>query len=78
MSKDELMHKTIESIKLLDERSLQPVNDYVQFLALKIENRELTSSLTKLAEKSKAFTFLNNEPELYSDNDLIEKFNENR
>lgn len=78
MSKDELIHKTTESIKLLDERSLQSVNDYVQLLALKIENRELPSSLTKLAEKSKAFAFLNNEPELYSDNDLIEKFNENR
>lgn len=73
--KDQLLNITIEKIKQLDQERLKSVNNFIESLAQQSYNESLTAGFAKLAEQSETFGFLNNEPDIYSDDDLI-KVNE--
>lgn len=68
---EQLLNTTIEKIKQLDETHLKSVNNFIASIA-ESANKEFTEDLAKLAAQSKTFAFLNDEPDIYTDADLIE------
>lgn len=71
MSREQLLQKTIQQLEQLDEKSLHSIKDFVDYVASKSEDKELTWGIMKLAEQSQSFAFLNDEPdELYKLEDL--------
>ncbi len=73
MDKEKILTKTIKKLRQLDESNLKEANDFVDFLLSKISDGELTRQIQKQAETGNSFTFLNDEEELYSIDDLKEK-----
>lgn len=74
MSREELLQKTVEQLSKLPDQKLQEVSDYTEFLFYKIETQLLTEGIQKLTSESGAFSFLNDEEDLYAEDDLKEKY----
>jgi len=75
LSREQLLQKTIQQLEQLDEKSLHSIKDFVDYVASKSEDRELTWGIMKLAEQSQSFDFLNDEPDdLYKLEDLKVRF----
>lgn len=72
MKRAEVLKNTIEKLRQLDEDKLQEAKDFVEFLMTKVSDKELTKEIQKQAETGKTFSFLNEEEELYSIEDLKE------
>ncbi len=70
MTRKVLINRTVKSIKKLPENKLREVSDYVDFLLQREEEGELRNHLTQAAAQSNAFSFLEDEDELYDDSDL--------
>lgn len=74
MDKQILIKKTITNIQRLPATKVKEVNDFVEFLLNKIDNQITTQGIQEIASLSKSFDFLNQEPDLYSINDLKLKY----
>ena len=74
MKREIILNRTINNISLLPDWRLKEVSDYVEFLLKSFEDKKTTEGIMKLASKSKSFEFLNEEEDLYDENDLIEKY----
>lgn len=75
MKDQKVLHKTIEKLQNLPEPELHEVNDFVDFLIGKIKNRNITYSIQQQASRSSTFAFLEEEEELYSEDD-VEKYHQ--
>ncbi len=69
-----LIKETIEKIRQLPEDRIQEINDFAEFLLRKIDDRILIEGIQKLTSDSKSFEYLNKEEDLYTVNDIIEKY----
>ena len=74
MEREILMEKTIHKIGQLPTTRVREVNDFVEFILQRTDDALITEGLQQLASSSHTYDFLNNEPELYSVNDLKVKF----
>jgi len=74
MEREVLMKKTIHKIKQLPTTRIQEVNDFVEFIARRTEDALITEGLQQLSSSGQTYDFLNDEPELYSVNDLKVRF----
>jgi len=72
MKRAEVLKNTIEKLRQLDEDKLQEAKDFVEFLLTKVSDRELTKEIQRQAGTGKTFSFLNEEEEVYSVEDLKE------
>ncbi len=78
MDKKNLLDSTIRKMKQLPEEKIREVNDFVEFLLQRREEHALNEGIRQMASKSKAFGFLDEDEDLYTVNDLKEKYNEKR
>ena len=74
MTKETLIKHTIESMNKLPIEKIKEINDFAEFLLAKIDDTMLNEGILHLVSEGESFNFLHNEPELYSDNDLIETY----
>ena len=74
VDKNILINKTINNIQKLPASKLKEVNDFVEFLLNKIDDQMITEGIREIASASESFNFLNDEPDLYSVNDLKIKY----
>jgi len=58
----------------LPDIKIMEVNDFADFLLSKIDDKITLEGMQKLTSDSKAFDFLKDEENLYSVNDLKEKY----
>ena len=70
MTNAQLVNKTILNIQKLPLNKVQEVNDFVEFLLNKIDDQIITEGIKSMVQDSKTFQFLEDEPDLYSVNDL--------
>jgi mRNA interferase MazF len=76
MDRNNLIEPTIRKIKQLPETKIKETYDFAEFLLSKIDDQILQKGIQELASKSNVFSYLNEEEDLYSVNDLKEKYNE--
>jgi len=74
MNRSVLIKETIDKIQLLPDIKIQEINDFAEFLLSRIDDKILLEGIQKLASESKSYEFLKNEDELYSVNDIKEKY----
>jgi hypothetical protein len=74
MNRQTLINNTIDKLKKLSDSQLQYVNDYTEHLLGKIDDEITLEGIQKIASESKTFEFLNEEEELYTVEDLKEKY----
>lgn len=74
MTREILIKKTMDNLTKLPNQKLKQVSDFTEFLLNRIENQVIGKGFQKLVYESKSFKFLEDEEELYSSNDLKEKY----
>lgn len=74
MTRELLIKKTIDSLSKLPDQKLKEVSDFAEFLLSKIDDQLITEGIQKLASDSNAFKFLEDEEDLYSIDDLKERY----
>jgi len=74
MTRETLIKITIDNLAKLPDNKLKEVSDFAEFLLNKIENQIMTEGIQKLVTDSNSFQFLENEEDLYSADDLKERF----
>lgn len=76
MSRKELLENTIKYLKELPNEKISEVHDFVEYLYQKHEEYILKTGIQKLETESGSLQFLEKEEELYTVNDIKEKYNE--
>jgi hypothetical protein len=75
MTRQAIIERTIKIINQLPEEKAKEISDFADFVIKKYEDGRITVSIQQLASKSQAFEFLNDDEDLYSSDDLREKYN---
>ncbi len=74
MSKAEIIEKTIIALSKLPENKGEEVADFADFMVKKTEEQQLQAGMHNLIENSDAFAFLKDEEDIYTLEDLKEKY----
>lgn len=75
MTKQAIIERALEVINLLPEEKAQEILDFVDFVSKRYEEEQLTQGVRKLTAQSQAFDFLNDDEDLYSEDDLRQVYN---
>lgn len=71
MNREEILGKTLLNMSRLPDKELSDMLLYAEKLLAKIDDRISVKGIMKMASESKSFMFLEEEPEIYSLNDII-------
>ncbi len=74
MNKKVLLDATIKKMKQLPEDKIREVSDFVEFLLQRREEHVLTEGIKQISSESKSFKFLQEEEDIYTVNDLKERY----
>lgn len=74
MERETIINETVKKLNRLPLDKLRQVEDFVDFVISRTDDKLLVEGIQKLTSDSKAFEYLKNEEELYSVNDLKEKY----
>jgi hypothetical protein len=74
MTRQALIQQTIENLSKLPDYQLKEVADFAEFLLSKIEDTLIAKGIQELNSNSQSFRFLENDDDLYTEDDLKEKY----
>ena len=74
MNKKELLDSTWKRMKQLPEDKIREVKDFVEFLLQRREEYMLNEGIKKMTAQSNSYNFLEEDDDIYSVNDLKEKY----
>ena len=74
MEREVLVRNTIGKLERLPTKRVQEVNDFVEFIIRKTDDNMITEGLQQLSSVGRTYDFLQEEPELYTVNDLKVRF----
>ncbi len=74
MERDKLLIATIGKLQKLPQQKLQEVADFADFIMYRLDNELISEVMSKLQEQEGTFQFLETEPDLYTLNDVQEKY----
>ncbi|HJP63295.1 MAG TPA: hypothetical protein VJ844_07610 [Mucilaginibacter sp.] len=74
MTKEALIEKTVNTLRVLPDEKAEEVADFADFILKKHEEYILQKGIYKLTEESQSFSFLNDEEVIYTTRDIKEKY----
>ncbi len=74
MSREAIINRTVNLLDQLPEDKLRQAVDFIQYLLWKYEQETLTKGVSKLNLESESFRFLEEEEDLYTVEDLKERY----
>jgi len=74
MNRRILIDNVISKIRMLPDYKIRELNDFADFLLSRIDEKITVQGIQKLAADSKTFEFLKDEEDLYTINDLKERY----
>ncbi len=74
MNRENQISETVKKLKQLPDGKLKEVEDFVEFLLSKIDDKIVSDSIQKMTSDSETFSYLKDEEDLYSVNDIKEKY----
>jgi hypothetical protein len=74
MTKQGLIQKTVTTLEKLPEEKVSEIADFAEFLLKSYEEHILQKGIQELASNSKSFDFLKDEENLYTLDDLKERY----
>jgi hypothetical protein len=75
MTRQTIIERTIKAINQLPEDKAEEISDFAEFVMKQYEEQQLTKGVQRLVARSETFDFLNMEEDLYTEDDLKEKYN---
>jgi hypothetical protein len=73
LTKEAIIQKTLEALKILPKEKAEEISDFADFLLRRYEALSLQQGIQTLQSQSETFNFLNEEEELYSPADIKDK-----
>lgn len=74
MNRQDLIANTIDKIRQLPDVKIKEINDFADFLLSKIDDKIILEGIQKMVSDSKAFDYLEEEENLYTVEDLKERY----
>jgi hypothetical protein len=74
MTREAIIKKTIKTLNVLPAEKAEEIADFADYILKKHEEYTLQNGIEEIVSKSETFKFLNDEEDLYSLNDIIEKY----
>jgi hypothetical protein len=74
MARETLIKKTLRTLSKLPPEKVKEVSDFADYILQKYDEEILQKGMEKLVSDSSAFYFLKDEEDLYSVEDLKEKY----
>ncbi|MEP6513853.1 MAG: hypothetical protein ABJA79_08285 [Parafilimonas sp.] len=75
MTKQAIIERTLKAINQLPEERAKEISDFADFIIKQYEEQLFTKSIAHLTFNSKAFEFLKDEEDLYTEADIKEPYN---
>ena len=75
MNRQVIIDLTVKAINHLPEDKAKEISDFAEFIMRQYEERLLTEGIENLTLNSKAFDFLKDEEDLYTEADIKELYN---
>ena len=75
MTREAIIQRTLQTLSLLPREKAEEIANFADFILKKHEEQTLQAGIQKLVNDSEAFNFLKNEDDLYSSEDVKERFN---
>jgi hypothetical protein len=73
MTKEAIIEKTLKTLSVLPDEKAEEVADFADYIMKKHEDDLLQKGIQGIVEQSNTFSFLNNDEDLYSVEDVKEK-----
>jgi hypothetical protein len=73
MTREAIIQKTLKTLSVLPNEKAEEIADFADFIMKKHEDDLLQKGIQTMVEKSYAFSFLNDDEDLYSVEDIKEK-----
>jgi len=74
MTREAIIQKTIMTLNMLPDEKAGEVADFADYILKKHEENTLQNGIERLVERSDTFQFLNDDEDLYSADDIKEKY----
>ena len=74
MSRHQLVEQALQTINQLPEEKISEVVDFASFVLKRYEETQLHKGIEQLVETSETFAFLRDEEDLYTLDDLKERY----
>ena len=74
MTKEALINKTLKTLSKLPQDRIREVNDFADYILKRYDEEVLQKGIKNLISNSKSFDYLKEEEDLYTLDDLKEKF----
>ncbi len=74
MNRQVLINNTISKIRQLSDTKIKEVNDFADFLLSKMDDQIIREGIKEMISDSKSYDFLKEEENLYTFNDLKERY----
>jgi hypothetical protein len=74
MNKQALIENTIQTLNQLPAEKVDEVRDFAEYLLGKLDDSIISEGVQLLSSSSSALSYLNDEEDLYTVNDLKEKY----
>ncbi|MDX1939378.1 MAG: DUF2281 domain-containing protein [Saprospiraceae bacterium] len=74
MTKVSIINQTLETLQKLPEDKVAEIAEFAEFLLKKHEEQMLTKGIETLVNESESFAFLREEEDLYTVEDLKERY----
>jgi len=78
MTRRIIIERTVNAINQLPEDKAVEISDFAEFIIKRFEEQRLTEGIQNLTSNSQSFSFLAEEEEIYSLEDLKEVYNGER
>lgn len=75
MTRQTIIERTLKAINQLPEDKAEEISDFTDFVLKQYEEQLLTKGIAHLTTNSKAFEFLKDEEDLYTEADIKEPYN---
>jgi hypothetical protein len=76
MTRQAIIERTIKAINQLPEEKAEEISNFADFIMKRYEEHLLAKGTQQIITNSNAFSFLNEEEDIYSIEDLKEVFND--
>ncbi len=74
MTRQLIIERTLKAINQLPEDKAEEIADFADFISKRCEDQRLAEGIQQLISESQTFVFLENEANLYSEEDLKELY----
>ncbi len=74
MNRQAIIEKTLKVINQLPEAKAEEISDFAAFVMKRFEEARLTDAIQTMISESETFSFLNDDQDLYSIEDLKLKY----